>query len=68
MIAAVVTSLRPAMSVCIVAAGGTFEKHYDEISGKLGFGASVLPTVIARSRISQPVRLEQLPLLDSLDM
>ena len=56
------------MSVCIVAAGGTFEKHYDEIAGKLGFGASVLPTVIARSRISQPARVEQLPLLDSLDM
>lgn len=56
------------MNVCIVAAGGTFEKHYDEIAGKLGFGASVLPTVIARSRISQPVRLKQLPLLDSLDM
>lgn len=56
------------MSVCILAAGGTFEKHYDEIAGKLGFGASVLPAVIARSRISQPVRLEQLPLLDSLDM
>nr|WP_217346218.1 asparaginase domain-containing protein [Noviherbaspirillum sp. L7-7A]MBV0880611.1 asparaginase [Noviherbaspirillum sp. L7-7A] len=56
------------MSVCIVAAGGTFEKHYDEIAGKLGFGASVLPTVIARSRISQPVRVAPLPLLDSLDM
>ena len=56
------------MSVCVIAAGGTFEKHYDEIAGKLGFGASVLPAVIARSRISQPVRLEQLPLLDSLDM
>lgn len=56
------------MSVCVIAAGGTFEKHYDEIAGKLGFGASILPTVISRSRICQPVRLEQLPLLDSLDM
>ena len=56
------------MSLCVIAAGGTFDKHYDEIAGKLGFGASVLPAVIAQSRISQPVRLEQLPLLDSLDM
>jgi L-asparaginase len=56
------------MSLCVIAAGGTFDKHYDEIAGTLGFGASVLPAVIARSRISQPVRLEQLPLLDSLDM
>ena len=56
------------MSLCVIAAGGTFDKHYDEIAGKLGFGASVLPAVIAQSRIDQPVRLETLPLLDSLDM
>lgn len=56
------------MSLCVIAAGGTFDKHYDEIAGKLGFGASVLPAVIAQSRIEQPVRLETLPLLDSLDM
>lgn len=56
------------MTFCVIAAGGTFDKHYDEIAGKLGFGASVLPTVIAQSRMSQPVRLEVLPLLDSLDM
>ena len=58
----------PAMSYCVIAAGGTFDKHYDEIAGTLGFGASVLPEVITRSRIAQPVRLEVLPLLDSLDM
>jgi len=56
------------MSLCVIAAGGTFDKHYDEIAGRLGFGGSVLPQVIARSRIAQPVRLEVLPLLDSLDM
>ena len=56
------------MSLCVIAAGGTFDKHYDEIAGKLGFGASVLPTVIAQSRIAQLVRLELLPPLDSLDM
>ena len=56
------------MSLCVIAAGGTFDKHYDAIAGKLGFGASVLPAVIVQSRIEQPVRLETLPLLDSLDM
>jgi L-asparaginase len=56
------------MSLCVIAAGGTFDKHYDEITGKLGFGDSVLPGVIAQSRISLPVRFEQLPLLDSLEM
>lgn len=56
------------MNLCVIAAGGTFDKHYDEIAGKLGFAASVLPAVIAQSRIGLPVRIEQLPLLDSLDM
>ncbi|MBK4737118.1 asparaginase domain-containing protein [Noviherbaspirillum pedocola] len=56
------------MSLCVIAAGGTFDKHYDEIAGKLVFRDSVLPGVIERSRITLPVRLEALPLLDSLDM
>jgi L-asparaginase len=56
------------MSLCVIAAGGTFDKHYDEIAGKLDFRDSVLPAVIARSRITLPLRLETLPLLDSLDM
>ena len=56
------------MSLRIIATGGTFDKHYDEISGKLGFATSHLPEVIARSRITIPVVLEELPLLDSLDM
>lgn len=56
------------MHLCVIAAGGTFDKHYDEIAGTLGFARSVLPAVIAQSRISLPLRLEELPLLDSLDM
>ncbi len=56
------------MSLRIIATGGTFDKHYDPISGKLGFAQSHLPEVIARSRITVPVVLEELPLLDSLDM
>jgi L-asparaginase len=56
------------MSLRILATGGTFDKHYDELAGKLGFGDSHLPAVIARSRMTVDVALEQLPLLDSLDM
>ncbi len=56
------------MSLRIIATGGTFDKHYDELSGKLGFSSSHLPQVIARSRMTIPVVLEELPLLDSLDM
>jgi L-asparaginase len=56
------------MTLRIVATGGTFDKHYDEIAGALGFGASHLPDAIKRARITVPVALQELPLLDSLDM
>lgn len=52
----------------IIAAGGTFDKRYDPISGQLGFGESHVPQMLARSRLTVPVTVEALPLLDSLDM
>ena len=56
------------MTLRILATGGTFDKHYDELSGQLGFADSHLPEAIRRARITVPVTLESLPLLDSLDM
>jgi len=56
------------MTLRILATGGTFDKHYDEIAGKLDFAASHLNEVIARSRITLPVQLEVVAMLDSLDM
>ncbi len=56
------------MTLRILATGGTFDKHYDEIAGKLDFGTSHLPDVIKRARITIPVAFEQVALLDSLDM
>ena len=56
------------MSLRIIATGGTFDKHYDELTGILGFSESHLPQVIARTRMTIPVELEVLPLPDSLDM
>ena len=56
------------MTLRIIATGGTFDKHYDEIAGQLGFASSHLPAVIARARLTVPATLEELPLLDSLDM
>jgi L-asparaginase len=56
------------MTLRILATGGTFDKHYDEIAGKLWFGDSHLPDVIKRARITLPVAFEQVALLDSLDM
>lgn len=56
------------MTLRVIATGGTFDKLYDEISGKLVFGTSNLPAAIRRARITLPVQFEQLPPLDSLDM
>ncbi|MFD2364946.1 asparaginase domain-containing protein [Pseudoduganella sp. GCM10020061] len=56
------------MTLRIVATGGTFDKHYNELTGVLGFSDSHLPAVIARTRMTVPVELDVLPLLDSLDM
>lgn len=56
------------MTLRLIAAGGTFDKHYDEISGQLTFAETHLPSAIRCARITLPVMLETLPLLDSLDM
>lgn len=56
------------MGLRIVATGGTFDKHYNELTGVLGFSESHLPDVIRRTRMTVPVELDVLPLLDSLDM
>ena len=56
------------MTLRIIASGGTFDKHYNELKGSLGFADSHLPQAIARSRMTIDPALEILPLLDSLDM
>jgi L-asparaginase len=56
------------MTLRIIATGGTFDKHYNELNGTLGFADSHLPAAIARARITAPVELELLPLLDSVDL
>lgn len=61
-------NLQNIMSLRIIATGGTFDKHYNELNGTLGFAESHLPAVLARTRMTIPVELEVLPLLDSLDM
>ena len=56
------------MNLRIVATGGTFDKHYNEIAGKLTFGDSHLPEIIRRTRITLPTELEIVSMLDSLEM
>ena len=56
------------MTLRIIATGGTFDKHYNELNGVLGFAESHLPEVIARTRMTIPVALQVVSLLDSLEM
>lgn len=56
------------MTLRLIATGGTFDKHYNELNGTLGFADSHLPEVIKRARMTIPVALDILPLIDSLDM
>lgn len=56
------------MTLRIIATGGTIDKHYNEIAGKLDFHDSHLPTMLMQARITVPYTLDVLPLLDSLDM
>lgn len=55
------------MTVRIIATGGTFDKHYDEIAGTLAFSQGHLTEVLRRARITYPAVLQELPFLDSLD-
>ena len=56
------------MSLRIIATGGTFDKHYDPITGQIVFVDSVLPEALARARITDTASVEPLMAIDSLDM
>lgn len=56
------------MTLRIIAAGGTFDKHYNELTGELTFAQTHLNEVIERARFNDQVVLDTLPLMDSLDM
>ncbi len=59
------TKLHP---IRIIVTGGTFDKDYDELSGTLTFRGTHLPEILRASRITVPVQLEILRLIDSLEM
>lgn len=56
------------MSLRIIATGGTFDKHYDLLSGQLVFGESVIAKALSRARVTLPISFQPLFALDSLDM
>ena len=56
------------MIIRIIITGGTFDKQYDEIRGKLTFKDTHLPEILTFVRCTVPIEVELNQLIDSLDM
>jgi L-asparaginase len=56
------------MLLRIIVTGGTFDKHYDAVLGELTFGETHLAEIVKRCRLTVPVEIEVVSMLDSLDM
>jgi len=56
------------MSVTILITGGTFDKEYDEITGKLYFKDTHMREILDLGRSKLEVKILTLMLVDSLDM
>jgi L-asparaginase len=56
------------MRIRILVTGGTFDKEYDELSGRLFFKDTHLPEMLRRGRCMLDVQLETVMMIDSLEM
>ncbi|MEI7801814.1 MAG: asparaginase, partial [Bacteroidota bacterium] len=56
------------MPIKIFITGGTFDKEYDELTGKLFFKETHLNEILSRGRSQLEVHVETLMMIDSLDM
>jgi L-asparaginase len=54
--------------ICIFVTGGTFDKTYDEIRGRLTFEDTHLPEMLRLGRSRVEVSIRTLMMIDSLDM
>ncbi len=52
----------------VLITGGTFDKEYDEINGRLFFKDSHLPEMLSLGRAKLPLEVRTLMMVDSLDM
>jgi L-asparaginase len=55
-------------TICVFVTGGTFDKEYDELSGKLYFKNTHLPEMLGLGRCKLSVDVRTLMMVDSLDM
>ncbi len=56
------------MTIKILITGGTFDKEYDELTGKLFFKDTHLPEILKLGRSNLPVSVRTLMMIDSLEM
>ena len=56
------------MTVRILVTGGTFDKEYDELEGRLYFRDTHLPEMLALARCKVKVDIRTLMMIDSLEM
>lgn len=56
------------MAIKVLITGGTFDKEYDEMSGRLFFKDTHLPEILKLGRCNLPVSVNTLMMIDSLEM
>ena len=56
------------MAIRVLVTGGTFDKEYDELTGRLYFRDTHVPEMLERGRSGVDVEIEQVLMIDSLDM
>lgn len=56
------------MAIKLLITGGTIDKHYDKLSGRLIFTQSHVEKMLSQSRTTLELSLETIMLKDSLDM
>lgn len=56
------------MSIRVFVTGGTFDKEYDELEGRLYFKDTHLPEMLRRGRCRLELNIRTLMMVDSLDM
>ena len=54
--------------IAILVTGGTFDKRYDELAGRLAFGDTHVPEMLRLGRSRVDVVVRQLMMIDSLEM
>ena len=56
------------MTIRILITGGTFDKEYDELTGRLYFLDTHVPEMLRRGRCLVDVQIETVMMIDSLDL